>query len=630
MTGIVKIAPGAVVCLDSPGAYIVRSFKSPEVVILRCLSTGVELEKDVAALRASAKAPKSPRCDLASYEESKLNAAQVKFRAIKPLAEKYRCTVDEITAVSIQEGVSVPTIYRWLKEYKSGMLMSSLVRKERSDKGSSRLPQQTDAIICAAISEYWLTTEKRSYVHLHREIQRLCRIANVRPPSLPLIIERSNRIDPKQAALQRHGRPKADRLNLIEGSVPNADRPYAMLQIDHTLVDIQLVDSENRVSIGRPWITIAIDVYTRMIAGYYISFDPPGMLGTGICIANAILPKRPQMGRVGVDYDYPCVGRPSIIHLDNAQEFHSKTLDVACDEYGIDIQYRKIATPRYGAHIERLMGTFANEVKALSGTTFSNYLQKGDYDSAAKATFTLKKFEEWIAHLFLGVYHNRPHATLQEPPLRRYQRSFEEPSNGLAVGVIEYIPDEQQLRLDFLPMFEGTIQPYGVKIDHITYSADVLRRWVGAKDPKSPTKKRKFIFRRDPRDISYIYFYDPDAKTHFNIPYRDLSHPVISLWELRTVRSFLVKEGKAAVDEAALFRAFDAMRSIEMQEKKETRRVRHSDAAKRSLRRKESPQPVLLIAQAEATRVAEEKVSLDEFPFSDLPATDGYDEIERY
>lgn len=630
MTGIVKIAPGAMVYLDTPGAFMVRHFTSSDTVVLRNLATGDDLTKRIDELRERPAVQPTKRPDLASYEDSRLVAAQSKYRAIKHLADKHRCTIEEVKAVAQEANVSLATVYRWLKEFKDGMLMSRLVRKEREDKGRSRLPEQTEIIISAAITEYWLTTEKRSYVHLHREIERRCRNANVRAPSLPSVIERSNRIDPKQTALRRHGRPNADKLNLIEGSVPNADRPYSLLQIDHTLVDIELVDSENRVSIGRPWITIAIDVYTRMIAGYYISFDPPGMLGTGICIANAILPKKAQMARIGVDYEYPCVGKPTIIHLDNAREFHSKTLDFACNEYGIDIQYRKIATPRYGAHIERLMGTFGDEIKALSGATFSNYIQKGDYDSADKAIFTLKKFEEWIAHLFLGVYHNRLHTGINEPPLRRYQRAFQESGNSVAIGMIEYVPDEQRLRLDFLPMFEGTVQPYGIKIDHITYSADVLRRWVGAKDPKSPKKKRKFICRRDPRDISYIYFYDPDAKTHFKVPYRDMSHPAISLWELRAVRSFMTKQGKDSVDEAALFRAYDAMRAIEMAQQRETAHVRRSDAVKRALRRKESPQPVPLTPPRYDQQKSDDTVSTENKIVGDLAGAEGYDEIERY
>lgn len=627
MTGIVDVTPGAIVSVDESGTYVVASFESPTQIRIKEVTTGAERVVALAELRSKSAQVSSARPDLASLSEKQFQEAQKKFLAIKPLIDLDKCGVDAIQAAATSAGVSPASIYRWLKEFREGRVMSSIVRKSRSDVGKSRLSEVVEAIVSDVISEYWLTPQKRNYAKALREVKRRCRTANVRPPSLPTLVARASRISPQEVAKKRHGRATADKLKLIEGTVPNVSRPYSLIQIDHTLVDIELVDSEHRVSIGRPWITVAIDVYSRMVVGWYISFDPPGMLGTGICIANAILPKSAMMAALGVNYDYPCVGKPRIIHLDNAREFHSLTLDRACQEYGIDLHYRKVATPRYGGHIERLMGTFAEEIKTLDGATFSNYLEKGDYDSAKRATFTLQSFEKWIAHLFLGVYHQRVHSALLEPPLRRYTKAFLGTEEAPFPGLVEYVPDELRLRLDFLPMFEGTIQPYGVKIDHITYAADVLRRWVGAKNPKAPTKTRKFIFRRDPRDISYLYFYDPDARTHFKIPYRDRSHPVMSLWELRAVRKFLVDQGRESVNEIEIFRAFDAMREIEVKEQQKTTKVRRSNAAKRGLRRKESPQPIPLVDSPKLIDTAHVEMQHD---LDVKPVRDGFDEIERY
>lgn len=627
MTGIVDVTLGAIVSIDELGTYVVSSFESPNQIRIREMSTGVERLVALTELRSKPSSFRASRPDLASLSEKQFEEAQKKYLIIKPLIDLDKCGVDAIQVAAASAEVSPATIYRWIKEFREGRVMSSIVRKSRSDAGKSRLTDVVEAIVADVIAEYWLTPQKRSYAKAHREVTRRCRNANVKPPSLPTLVARASRISPKDVAQKRHGKAAADKLNLINGTVPNVTRPYSVIQIDHTLVDIELVDSEHRVSIGRPWITVAIDVYSRMIVGWYISFDPPGMLGTGICIANAILPKSAMMAALGVNYDYPCVGKPRIIHLDNAKEFHSLTLDRACQEYGIDLHYRKVATPRYGGHIERLMGTFAEEIKTLDGATFSNHLEKGDYDSAKRATFTLQSFEKWIAHLFLGVYHQRVHTALQEPPLRKYTKAFLGTEEAPFPGLVEYIPDEQRLRLDFLPMFDGTIQSYGVKIDHITYTADVLRRWVGAKDPKAPTKGRKFIFRRDPRDISYLYFYDPDAKTHFKIPYRDRSHPLMSLWELRAVRKFLADQGRASVNESEIFRAFDAMREIEVKEQQKTTKVRRSHAAKRGLRRKESPQPVPLVDSPKPTVPAYIETQHD---LDVKTVQDGFDEIERY
>jgi putative transposase len=103
-----------------------------------------------------------------------------------------------------------------------------------------------------------------------------------------------------------------------------------------------------------------------------------------------------------------------------------------------------------------------------------------------------------------------------------------------------------------------------------------LHRFVNAGDPNDSQRKRQFIFKRDPRDISEIYFYDPELKQYFRIPYRDTSHPAISLWELREVRRQLEQEGRENVDENLIFEAYERMRRQEEKAVRETKKVRRS------------------------------------------------------
>ena len=186
--------------------------------------------------------------------------------------------------------------------------------------------------------------------------------------------------------------------------------------------------------------------------------------------------------------------------------------------------------------------------------------------------------------------------------------------------------DEERLRTDFLPLFEPTVQAYGIKIDHICYQADVLRRWVGAMDPKARTERRKFFCRRDPRDISSILFYDPDAQTYFRIPYRDMTHPAISLWELRAVRAFLRSQGHAEADEGAIFRALDEMRRIEDAAVRDTVKARRTESSRRAMRRRDSPQPKS--STESLPSAAMEVYEPQHQPLDE--SIEPYDEIERY
>ena len=64
-----------------------------------------------------------------------------------------------------------------------------------------------------------------------------------------------------------------DKFGSVKAHFPGADSPLAVVQIDHTLLDIMVLDEEMRLPIGRPWLTLAIDVFSRMVAGYHLSLD---------------------------------------------------------------------------------------------------------------------------------------------------------------------------------------------------------------------------------------------------------------------------------------------------------------------------------------------------------------------
>jgi hypothetical protein len=99
---------------------------------------------------------------------------------------------------------------------------------------------------------------------------------------------------------------------------------------------------------------------------------------------------------------WPMHGIAKSLHLDNGKEFHSKALKRGCQQHGIRIDYRPPATPRFGGHIERLMGTLMTRVHALPGTTSSNVAARRDYPAEQKAILTLREFERILALEILG------------------------------------------------------------------------------------------------------------------------------------------------------------------------------------------------------------------------------------
>jgi hypothetical protein len=120
-------------------------------------------------------------------------------------------------------------------------------------------------------------------------------------------------------------------------------------------------------------------------------------------------------------------------------------------------------------------------------------------------------------------------------------------------------------------LWSGRFNPYGIAIDGIRYYGDVLRRFIGA---STDGRKRSFLFRRDPRDISTVYFWDAESQRYCAIPYRNTTYPAMSLWELREIRRKLGESGEAQVDEVAIFAAYARLREHESRATTETKRAR--------------------------------------------------------
>ncbi|AMP12033.1 integrase core domain protein [Collimonas arenae] len=515
------------------------------------------------------------RPDLNAIPDEDWQVAQQRFEIIQPLVNMPERTRTDVENRSVEFDLHTNTLYGWIKLYEESGTLTSLMPRQRSDLGSTKLPTELEIIIKSVIEEEYLSKQQKSIQKVCDEVRRLCTNAGITPPHCNTVRNRIAKLSEELKLSRRRGRRAAEeRFAPIEGNFPNADWPLAVVQIDHTKLDIILVDDVYRQPLDRPWITLAIDVFSRMVYGFYISFDPPGALSTGLCLAQAILSKDKWLAKHGIGTSWPCWGLPKTLHMDNAKEFRGAMLQRACSEYGINIEWRPVARPHFGGHIERLLGTLLREVHTLPGSTFSNPNARGEYDSEGNAALTLAELEKWLATYITEVYHQRTHTGIGMPPIRKYEEGIFGTKSRPGIGMPAKILDEDRLRQDFMPFEERTVQDYGVVIDEIHYYHDVLRRWISATIPGKAKLKRKFIFKRDPRDISTIWFFDPELNIYFPIPYRDTSHPPISIWELRKIRKQLELEGKQDINERLIFDAYERMREIELGAKAATKQVR--------------------------------------------------------
>ncbi|MCK6844202.1 helix-turn-helix domain-containing protein [Klebsiella pneumoniae] len=309
-----RVGPGTIIKVGD-ALMCVKRWETTTSVVAREVATLLDRVVTLAEItRSMANDQTGDQIDLSAISEEDWDAAVERYRAISPLIESRERTLDRVTEVADALGVSAATVYRWLARIARYGTVSCLLRKQRSDKGSKRLAEPVEAIVSAVIAGEYLTDQRRSPTAALREIERLCRQHKLVAPSKGTLLRRIDEILPEEKVRKRHGRNASLDFRATRGTLPGVDHVHAIWQIDHTKVDITLVDEKDRIPIGRPWITVAIDVFTRMVVGWYISFDPPGTLATGICIATAILPKDAPLARLGADYPWPCQGKTTLIH----------------------------------------------------------------------------------------------------------------------------------------------------------------------------------------------------------------------------------------------------------------------------------------------------------------------------
>jgi putative transposase len=563
-----------IVALADINLVLAKEVGSNEKVLLKIGDLGPPK-----VIREAEPVPATER-ELAGVSEENWQMAEDRRRYIEPLLHNdYRRSDALADKIAVDAGVSRATIYRWLAAFRDTGLLSSLLPNPgaKGGKGKARLSADVETIIQDCLETFHDTDQSPSTVATITEIRRRCSNAKLRLPAVNTIRIRIEQTKGRERVAKRQGQAAAhDRFDPIKGSIPDADWPLAIVQIDHTLLPVIIVDDVYRKSIRRVWITLAIDVNSRVCLGMHLSLDPPSAMSAGMCVSHAILPKERWMARLNItSTDWPCWGTMGVLHMDNAREFRGQMLSMACKEYDIDLHLRPVKKPRYGAHIERLMGTVSEGLKTLKGATFSGPDEKGEYDAEGNACMTFSELEKWLI-LFFAAYHRKPHAGIGTSPLTKWRDGLlgtkGKPGRGLPARRL----DDEKLRIDFMPFVERTVQNYGVLIDDVHYYHDVLRPWINAVHPEFKKHRRKFRFHRDPRDISVLYFFDEIAQRFFPIPYRDTSLPPVSIWELRDAHRRADERGIPHENEKAVFALINEQREIEAKAAEKTKSARRA------------------------------------------------------
>lgn len=477
---------------------------------------------DIATLKEDDPRKKELQRRLAYVEATQ--AARVDKRTeetLKPIIEK----VASLT--SDHNPPSTATLYRWLRFYdEAGRDARALVpatkargnrkrrflgrRAQKGDLKNNQKAQERAArvaeLIDNAIDEVYLKDQRFTVRAVHDALIAKIDDANrfrdlddqLPLPNMSSLHDLVNKLDDYDVIEARYGKKMADEKYraVLQGARPT--RPLERVECDHTTTDLFVVDPVTMLPIGRAFLTWMIDVYTKMILGFYISFNPPSYLTVMECLKHAIRPKTYVRRKYStIRNDWGAYGIPEVLVVDNAREFHGRNLEDACHQLGIVLQYSPRGKPWIRTTVERSYRTIATQLHhQMPGTTFSNIIERADYEPGKTAIITPDVMDE-ITHKWIAdIYQVSAHRGIRDVPALRWGK-----------GIAEW-PPALPVNSEFLDVALGyteerVVSNRGIELDNLFYNDEELAMVRRTLDPH-----KKVIVKRDPSDLSLIHVYD--------------------------------------------------------------------------------------------------------------------------
>jgi putative transposase len=342
----------------------------------------------------------------------------------------------------------------------------------------------------------------------------------IKCPSQATLYRLFRDISAYKADAKRFGVDEARRRNRVAVSVMKTTRLLERVELDHMQVDLLMTDPKTGLVLGRPWLTIAIDHHSRMVLGFHLSFESPNAYAVLHALVHAVLPKQALIARYpDIKNDWPAMGLPLVIVVDNGMELHGSRIQEFCLETGATLQFCPRVTPWFKPIVERFNRSLnTGLIHELPGTTFSNAIERGKYDSEKHACIDIDRFEEMLVRWIVDEYHCRPHGTLKISPLEAWRRAEKRLEVALPAS-----PADLQLLLGATE--RRRIHHYGIEFDTVHYNSaelqDLYRRLVGYPGAKN---KYQMVSFRVYENIDHIDVLDPDTKEYLRVPARDMEY----------------------------------------------------------------------------------------------------------
>lgn len=331
--------------------------------------------------------------DLITYRLRYVRAA---FRMRASTGSRAKCAA-VIADVAHKDADPTPpgpdALMAWMKRFQeSGSNPYSLMDRRPLTRKPKRLTQATETLLEECISKYFLQLRGLSVNATFEKFKEELRAKQrqfgepIALPSKRTCYRRILEIDPYIRDYKRLGADYARNHWRISLKGDQSTRVLQRAEIDHTWLDIWVLDPKTGVPIGRPWVTVVLDRYSGYILGIYISFYGPSVASVAHAIKNSIFPKDELISEIPeIVTPWTSMGVSELYVVDNGLEFHSNAFKRLAWDLRADLLYNPVHQPWLKASIERAMMEF-NRMLPAHGKVYTprkNMIARDPKDTAA-------------------------------------------------------------------------------------------------------------------------------------------------------------------------------------------------------------------------------------------------------
>lgn len=260
--------------------------------------------------------------------------------------------------------------------------------------------------------------------------------------------------------------------------------------MDATQADIYLVSRQDRsIVVGRPYIYLAADTATHLIAGVYVGFDCDET-AVMACIEQAAMDKVGYCARYGIvitPEQWPSVGMPTEIITDQGREFFGPRMGELCRRYGLEVLTLPPFRPDQKGCVEKSIDLLQKRYKPLlrgKGVIEDDAQERWATDYRTQAILDLDDFARVVIHSVL--YLNSGRLIDGKTPAERW----------LEMSPRLMTVDMDELHIQTLPRNTAKLTRKGIRINRMWYAPD---------DADGLTIGDSYTIAYDPADLRRIH-----------------------------------------------------------------------------------------------------------------------------